>query len=154
MRSTRPAAVSWIVWLTRVRIVMSVIAMTAAIYFMSPSDSETVEGFRRGWVGASGFTLEEYGPEQAGEVAGTALVPLVLSALVLYFVRRRKLKALRVAAVVNFIMSVTQPLTWLITLTTVILASVKSTRDYMEGAKPAATARPVRAPAQRPIPRV
>ena len=54
MRSTRPAAVTVIVWLTRIRIVMSVVAMTAAIYFMSPSDSEMVEGFRRGWVGASG----------------------------------------------------------------------------------------------------
>ena len=148
MSSTRPATVAWIIALSRVRVVMSVIAMAVSIYFMSPAESEMLESFRRGWVRSTGFTVEEYGPEQAGEVAGTALIPLVLSVLILQFVRRRKLKALRVAAVVNFVMSVTQPLTWLITLTTVILASRQSTRDYMEGVKPAPAARPARAPAR------
>jgi hypothetical protein len=148
MSSRTPAAVVWIVWLNRIRVAMSVIATVLSIYFISPADSEMVEAFRRGWVRSTGFTLEEYGPEQAGEVAGMALVPLALSLLILYFVRRRKLKALQVAAAVNFIMSLTQPLTWPITLTTVILASRKSTRDYLEEVKPAPAARPTRPPAR------
>jgi hypothetical protein len=149
MSSTRPAAVRWIVALTGVRIVVAVLVIGAALFFISPSDSEMVESFRRGWVGATGHSVEGYGPEQAGEVAGAASVPLILSIVMLAFVRRRKLKALRVTALVSLILSWASPITWPLTLTTVVLASRKSVQDYCE-ATPMRRTTAVRPGAPRP----
>ena len=132
MSSVRPAAVKWIVGLTWVRMSLSIIAIGIALLFLSPMESEMGESFRRGWVRASGFSVEDYGPEQAGQVTGVALVPLILSALTLTFVRRRKLRALRIAAAVNAIMSWAQPLVWPLTVTALVLAYRKSTAEYFE----------------------
>ena len=144
MSAPRPTAVRWIVALTHVRIALGLVAIGASLYFLSPADSGSLEAFRRGWVRASGFSVDEYGPEQAGEVAGAALVPVILSILLLVFVAKRKLKALRVMSIVALIMTWTQPLLLPFALATVVLAHRQSTRDYCEGAlrTPTMTRRP------------
>jgi len=133
MSASRPTAVRWLVALTRVRIALGLIAIAASLYFLSPAESESLEAFRRGWVKASGFSVDEYGPEQAGEVAGAALVPVILSVLLLVFVAKRKLKALRVTSIVALVITWTQPLFLPLGVAAVVLAHRPSTKDYCEG---------------------
>ncbi len=130
MSSSRPTAVRWIIALARVRIALGLIAVAVSIYFLSPAESESLEVFRRGWVRASGFSLEEYGPEQAGEVAGAALLPVILSVLMLVFVAKRKLKALRVTSIVTLVMTWAQPLLLPLAVAAVALAHRKSVGAY------------------------
>jgi hypothetical protein len=133
MSAPTPTAVKWIIGLARVRIALVVLVIGLSIAFTSPSESPMVESFRKGWVGASGYTLEEYGAEQAGEVTGGALIPGILSALMLTFVRRRKLKALQVTSLVNLILGMTQAAGLPIAITIAVLAYRDSTKRYMMG---------------------
>ena len=144
MSSSRPAAVRWIVGLTRVRIAFGLLAIGAALFFLSPAESESLEAFRRGWVRSLGYTVDEYGPEQAGEVVGAGLIPLILSVLLLRFVAKRKLTALRVTSIVALIMTWSMPLMLPVAIATAILAHRQSTREYCEGPvrTPATTKRP------------
>ena len=149
----RPTAVKWIVALSRVRLAFGLLIIGAGLYFTMPAESETLESFRRGWVRGTGYDVEEYGPAEAGQIAGAALIPIVLSALMLTFVRRRKLKALRVVAMVNVIASWTQPGALPLTIAMLVLAHRKSTQEYMGGGAAPPTASPARvnAPRQRAI---
>jgi hypothetical protein len=126
----RPTAVKWIVALIRIRLVFSLIAVVAAIIFMSPAESETMESFRRGWVRGTGFDVADYGPEQAGEVAGGAMVPALLMGLMLFFVRRRNLKALRISAAVSAVLAVGHFFVLVMSIATLVLAFRDSTRAY------------------------
>jgi len=141
--------VKWIVALSRVRLTFALIIIGAAVIFTSPFESETLESFRRGWVGGTGYDIEAYGPAEAGEIAGSAFIPAMLSMLILTFIRRRKLKALRVVAVINLIASWTQPGALPLTIATLVLANRKSTQEYMDGG----VAPPASSPARSAAPR-
>ena len=130
MSATRPAAVTWIVVLAWVRLAIAACLIAIAIAFTSPLESADLEHFRRGWIRGAGFDWETYGAEQAGEVTGRILIPMILAVLMLVFVARRKLAALRVAAAVSFLVSIPVPLSWPVTLTTLVLAFRESTKRY------------------------
>ncbi len=140
----RPTAVRWIIALTRVRLFLSLILIVASIAFMSPFDSEVIEKFRTGWVRGTGFDVSEYGPEEAGEVAGAAAVPAAVLALMLYFIRRRKLKALRVAATVSAVLAIGHFVALVLSISTLILVFRDSTRAHM-GDPPRRAGEPLRA---------
>jgi hypothetical protein len=145
-----PTAVRWIVALTRVRMAFAILVIVAAIYFASPADSEMLESFRRGWVrGTSGHEVETYGAAEAGEVAGSATIPIILSMFILTFVRRRNLNALRVAAAINLLVSVTQGGALPFAIATLVLAHLKSTREYMDGGRASSSSAPQRATGPR-----
>ena len=128
----RPLAVRWIIILSWLKIGLALVLAAVAIAFTSPMDSPNLEHFRRGWIRGAGHDWETYGAEQAGEVFGGSLIPVILASLMLVFVARRTLKGLRVAAAVSFLMSVTVPLSWPVTLTTLILTFRDSTTRYCE----------------------
>ena len=130
MRTAKPTAVRWIVILSWLKIVIALLLAGVAIFFTMPMKSADLEQFRRGWIRGAGYDWERYGAEQAGEVFGRALIPMILAVLMLVFVARRKLTGLRVAAAVSFLMSVPVVLSWPVTLTTLILAFRESTKQY------------------------
>ncbi|HUF28720.1 MAG TPA: hypothetical protein VMM18_17195 [Gemmatimonadaceae bacterium] len=137
MQTDRPTAVKWIVALAWVRLAVIVIAAGAAIAFTTPADSPFWEGFRRGWIERAGYELSTYGAREAGEMVGALLLPAILAVLLLTFVAWRKLIALRVVAGLALLLSLSQPLAWPITVTTLVLTFRDSTRAYLRRASPA-----------------
>jgi hypothetical protein len=129
----RPAAVKWIAGLAWLRLLVFGLFVVLAITFVNAAQSEWLEGFRRGWVRGTGHTPSEYGYEQAGEVVGAGLIPAILSVLLLVFAARRKLVPLRMVAVVNVVFCLAQPASLLLAVPTLILAFVRSTKQYCRG---------------------
>ncbi len=96
--TSKPAAVKWIIGLACLKLAAFALVAVAAIVFLSPFQSEVAQGFREGWLRAAGYTPQQYGSREAGEIVGRNLIPAVLAVLLLVFLGLRKLTALRVVA--------------------------------------------------------
>jgi hypothetical protein len=134
--TSRPPAIRWIVALAWLRVAAFVIVVLFAIAAVSPAGTEWMEGFRRGWLHRFGYSTSAYGEAEAGEIAGRALIPVALAAMVLIFVHLRKLMALRIVAGLSVLVSLTQPLGLLLTILTLVLTFRASTRAYCQGEPP------------------
>jgi hypothetical protein len=130
---SRPAAVRWIVALAWLRLALFALIVTVAVAFVTPFESQLLEGMRQGWLGHTRYPPEAYGYREAGEISGRAVIPALLAALVLIFVWRRRLIALRIAAALGVVFSLTAPLALLFNVPILVLAFLGSTRGYMQG---------------------
>ena len=72
-RQHKPTAVICIMAPAWIRLALFAMVMVMAIVFVSPFQSDWVEDFRLGWLRGAGYTSEEYGCEQAGEISGVWL---------------------------------------------------------------------------------
>jgi hypothetical protein len=130
--SSKPTGVKWIVALSWLQLVTFAVAALLSLVFASSQEATWFEDFRRGWIRGAGYDPETYGYEQAGEIIGRGLVPAMFPALLLVFVRRRKLTALQFVAGVNVLSLLVSPwsLSLLLTVPTLFLTLLASTKAY------------------------
>ena len=128
--TTRPTAVRWIVALAWLRLVFVAMHVAIAFALLSPPGSEMMRGFRDGWLRGNGYAAATYGYYEAGEITGRAMIPALLAALMLVFVRRRKLTAMQVLAAVQVLLALAQPLSLLIAVPILVLTLRASTKAY------------------------
>jgi hypothetical protein len=133
---SRPATIKWLVALSWFRIAIFVMVFVLALTFLSPFHSAKLEQFREGFLVRGGFAPESYGPRDAGYLAGGGFLTALLSILMLWSIRRRRLVPLRVAAVVNGLLSLGQPLTVPLALLTALLTFQNSTTRFCGGNAP------------------
>jgi hypothetical protein len=82
---------------------------------------------------SGGFAGDQFGAYQAGEMLGAAIVAAVPAALVLWCLSRRRLVALRIAAIVWVLLALRSPQTLPLAVAAIVLALLPSTRAYCRG---------------------
>lgn len=126
----RPGPVRALVALAWLRIGIGILIITLGFAFLSTPDHEVLRGVRNGFLGATGYASDTYGPTEAGEILGSTVIPLLLSVLLLVFVNRRKLTPLRITAGIIVLASLSQPASLLFTIPILVLTLLRSTKAY------------------------
>jgi hypothetical protein len=126
----KPPSIRWILIFGWLRLGTFAVISILGMLLISPGKSEILRGFRSGFIRASGFDPEQYGAYQAGQILGQGMVPALLTVLLIVFVHKRKLTALRITAIVIAVASLIHPAAFLITVPIVALAFTDSAKAW------------------------
>lgn len=129
----KPLSVKALLALLYFRIGLVVAMIGYALYAAAvPPAGEAEAGFRAGFFGAALGDFQTFGAYEAGRVTGGLLLPLIVVIFALFYLQKKRLKALRIALGIGLVMELANGSVPLVSCILLGLSFLEPTRQYLQ----------------------